>query len=200
MSIRTQLRPLVRLVPAFALAAFAFGCTPSPEKTCDRLQELADKDKSKFDLSRSKCIANMTEMKERDPDAYKCAAKTVAKLDSLDLAFKAISICDYKKPKKKASDDDDSSSSKSSKSSKGSDDDDFGACVGDAGDKAKKGMPKSFCLEHKSEKECTAPGTKLKWSWKAGRTCADEGFDKQCTGDWPKSARFEKCPEGADEK
>ena len=33
--------------PFILLAAFGFagiGCTPSPEKTCDKLQELADKE------------------------------------------------------------------------------------------------------------------------------------------------------------
>lgn len=106
-----------------ALAAFALGalgCTPTPEKTCERLQELADKEKSSsysgkkpFQLSMSKCIKNMNELKERDPSAYKCAAKMVSKLSSLDTAFLAISVCDKDKPKKSDKDDDDESATKS---------------------------------------------------------------------------------------
>jgi hypothetical protein len=93
-----------------ALGLFGIGCTPSPEKTCDKLQELADKEaesgKKSFKLSREKCITNMNEMKERDAEAYKCTAKVIAKLSNLDTAFMAISICDKNKPKKGADDDD----------------------------------------------------------------------------------------------
>ena len=94
-----------------ALGLVGIGCTPSPEKTCDKLQELADKEaesgKKSFKLSRDKCLKNMNEMKERDAEAYKCTAKVIAKLSSLDTAFMAISICDKNKPKKSADDDDD---------------------------------------------------------------------------------------------
>ena len=94
-----------------ALGLVGIGCTPSPEKTCDKLQELADKEaesgKKSFKLSRDKCLKNMNEMKERDAEAYKCTAKVIAKLSSLDTAFMAISICDKYKPKKSADDDDD---------------------------------------------------------------------------------------------
>lgn len=104
-----------------ASALFAFGCTPSPEKTCDKLQKLAEEESSKktgekpFVLSMDKCLENMKEMKERDPEAYKCTAKVIAKLSNLDTAFLAISVCDKNKPKK---------SDKSDKGSKSSDDDD----------------------------------------------------------------------------
>lgn len=94
-----------------ALALGAFGCTPTPEKTCERLRELADKDsdtpgKKPFELSMSKCLKNMNEMKERDPAAYKCAAKMVSKLSSLDTALLGISVCDKDKPKKSDKNDD----------------------------------------------------------------------------------------------
>jgi hypothetical protein len=59
----------------------------------------------------------MNEMKQRDPEAYKCAAKTIAKLDNLDTAFLAISVCDPNSPKDKKSGDD---------KAKGDDDDDKG--------------------------------------------------------------------------
>lgn len=111
-----------------AVGFAAVGCTPSPEKTCDKLQELADKEneskssgKKPFNLSREKCIKNMTEMKERDADAYKCASKVIQKLSSLDTAFLAISVCDKNKPKKSAADDDDDDKPKKKK--KSSDDD-----------------------------------------------------------------------------
>lgn len=79
-----------------------------------------------FELSTEKCLANLNEMKERDPDAYKCAAKIVKSAKSLDIAFLGIGICDKNKPKKdndteKAKKNDDDSSSKKKK--KSSDDD-----------------------------------------------------------------------------
>lgn len=91
-----------------AVGAAALGCTPSPEKTCDKLQELAEKENDSkgsskpYSLSRDKCLSNMNELKERDPEAYKCASKVIQKLSSLDTAFLAISVCDKNKPKKKA--------------------------------------------------------------------------------------------------
>ena len=100
-----------------ALGLFGIGCTPSPEKTCDKLQELADKEaesgKKGFKLSRDKCLKNMNEMKERDPDAYKCTAKVIQKLSSLDTAFSAIALCDYKNKGKKTDDDDSDKKKKS---------------------------------------------------------------------------------------
>jgi hypothetical protein len=118
-----------------ALGLGAFGCTPSPEKTCEKLQKLAEEESSKktgekpFVLSMDKCLENMKEMKERDPEAYKCTAKVIAKLSNLDTAFLAISVCDKNKPKKdksekstKSSDDDDDKDTKKKKK-KSSDDD-----------------------------------------------------------------------------
>lgn len=70
------------------------GCAPTPEATCDRLEALAAKDASHMQLSHARCIARMREMKERDPDAYRCAARTVAKLTSLETALLAVSVCD----------------------------------------------------------------------------------------------------------
>ncbi len=112
-----------RRIAATVLLAFMTGCTPSPEETCKRLDDLASKEKD-FDLSMKKCLAKMKEMKERDPDAYKCASK-MAKLSRLDTALLGISICDKKnsKSKKKSSDDDDDDAPKKKKK-KSSDDDD----------------------------------------------------------------------------
>lgn len=114
------------LLASVVLAVAAFGCTPSPEQTCEKLDQLAKDDpKGSFKLSHEKCLANMTEMKERDPDAYKCAAKIVKGTKSLDVAFLGIGICDKNKPKKgdddtekaKKGDDDEGSSKKKKKSS-----------------------------------------------------------------------------------
>ena len=62
-----------------AFGMFGVGCTPSPEETCHRLDDLGRKDPGGFSLSMKKCMARMNEMRERDPDAYKCTARTVAK-------------------------------------------------------------------------------------------------------------------------
>jgi hypothetical protein len=87
---------------AFAASmASAAGCTPSPEDTCHRLDDLGRKDPAGFNLSMSKCLARMTEMKQRDPDAYKCTARTVAKLSSIDTALLAVSVCDQGGPSSK---------------------------------------------------------------------------------------------------
>jgi hypothetical protein len=125
-----SLRPLALLARfAFPLVLALVACTPSPEKTCQKLKELGDKDTkyvvengAPFQLDMSKCLANMNEMKQRDPEAYKCAAKTIDKLDDLDTAFLAISVCDSNNPKnkqdnddKKKGDDDDKGKKKSSK-------------------------------------------------------------------------------------
>jgi hypothetical protein len=88
MSARTSLLVL-------AAALFAAGCTPSASETCKRLETLGEKDPAGFKLSMDKCMARMTEMKERDPEAYKCAARTVAKVSSIDTALLAVSICDH---------------------------------------------------------------------------------------------------------
>jgi hypothetical protein len=118
----------VPLLVVTALGLLGIGCTPTPEKTCDKLQELADKEadssssKKPFKLSREKCLKNMNEMKERDPEAYKCTAKVIAKLSNLDTAFMAISVCDKNKPKKSA-DDDDEKTEKAEKKKTDDDDD-----------------------------------------------------------------------------
>ena len=70
------------------------GCTPSPSERCKRLETLGAKDPAGFKLSMEKCVARMTEMRERDPDAYKCAARTVARLTTIDTALLAVSVCD----------------------------------------------------------------------------------------------------------
>jgi hypothetical protein len=70
------------------------GCTPSPSDTCKRLDDLGSKDPAGFKLSMDKCLARMNEMKERDPDAYRCTARTVSKLSSIDTALLAVSVCD----------------------------------------------------------------------------------------------------------
>ncbi|MGZ3420281.1 MAG: hypothetical protein ACXVEF_36310 [Polyangiales bacterium] len=89
-----------RIVLLAALfGALANGCTPSPSDTCKRLEDLGAKDPAGFKLSMSKCMDRMNEMKERDPEAYKCAARTVAKLTSIDTALLAVSVCDTKKNK-----------------------------------------------------------------------------------------------------
>ena len=124
----------LRTLALLASFGFAFvACTPSPEKTCEKLKELGEKDTTyviengaPFKLDMGKCLSNMNEMKTRDPDAYKCAAKTIAKLDDLDTAFLAISVCDPNNPKDKKKGDDDTAKS-------GDDDDD---------DKGKKGKKK----------------------------------------------------------
>lgn len=99
-------------VPVFA------GCAPpSPEETCDRLKELSKQEKDDdFEFDRSKCVKKMDELKSRDADAYKCAAKMVKKLDRWETAILAVSVCDPKS-KDKDDDDDDKDKKKSKASS-----------------------------------------------------------------------------------
>lgn len=76
------------------LGLLFLGCTPSPSATCKRLDDLGSKEPAGFKLSMDKCLARMNEMKERDPDAYRCTARTVPKLSSIDSALLAVSVCD----------------------------------------------------------------------------------------------------------
>ncbi len=88
-------RSLLALVLLSAgIVGIGTACTPSPEETCNKLDELGKKDPAGFKLSMGKCMARMSEMKQRDPEAYKCAARTVAKLSSIDTALLAVSVCD----------------------------------------------------------------------------------------------------------
>jgi hypothetical protein len=104
-----RVRSLLALSVAFVVGGFGAGCTPTPEDTCHRLDELSKRDASGFSLSWKKCMARMSEMKDRDPEAYRCTAKTVAKLQSIDTALLAVSVCDKGGPSsrgKKSSADD----------------------------------------------------------------------------------------------
>ena len=87
---------------SLSLFTVATGCTPGPEETCRRLDDLGRKDPAGFSLSWSKCMARMTEMKARDPEAYRCTARTVAKLSSIDTALLAVSVCDQSGPSSRA--------------------------------------------------------------------------------------------------
>ena len=109
-----------RALSTTVLLAFVAGCTPTPEQTCKKLDQLGSREKD-FELNMSKCLKKMRELEERDPDGYKCAAKMVSKLSSLDTALMAISLCDKSKGQKKSSDDDDDAPKKKKK--KSSDDD-----------------------------------------------------------------------------
>jgi hypothetical protein len=104
-----------------AVGLCAFGCTPPVEKTCERLSELADKEAkdkdTKSNFSNDKCMKKLNEMKERDADAYKCAAKMAKNMTKFETALFAISICDKNAPSKKSSDDDDDKAKKKKKSS-----------------------------------------------------------------------------------
>jgi hypothetical protein len=98
--------------------ALAPGCTPSPEKVCDKGMELfeksdlakdmKDKDKAKF---KTDCLKDETKLKEKDADAYKAQAKCVMDSKDLDDVIK----CDDKKKKKKSADDDDDTGKKKKK-------------------------------------------------------------------------------------
>lgn len=98
------------------------GCAPpSPEETCDRLKELSKQEKDDdFEFDRSKCVKKMDELKSRDADAYKCAAKMVKKLDRWETAILAVSVCDPKSKDKDDDDDDDKDKKKSKGSSEAS--------------------------------------------------------------------------------
>ncbi len=106
-----------KLVIGLAMLVGALGCTPSPEKICNHVMEIAakeagdklnDEKKSKM---LDKCVKEAGEEKEKDPERYKCIAKcAMAAAD-----FKAFRKCDDSdtcpkkdgdKDKKKADDDD----------------------------------------------------------------------------------------------
>lgn len=108
-----------RIAVGVVAASVAVGCTPTPEETCQKLEEISKNDPYGFKLSWSKCLTRMNEMKDRDADAYKCAAKRVKGLTNIDAALFVISICDKNGPssKKKDKDKDDDDKDKGSESS-----------------------------------------------------------------------------------
>ena len=73
---------------------------PTPQQNCARLQQLADAEKTKFTVASAKCVANMSEISARDPKAYLCLSRVIAKVGGLDTAFLAISVCDQNNPAK----------------------------------------------------------------------------------------------------
>lgn len=86
-------------------ATFFAGCTPSPEKVCAKVLELAEADmKDKKDdekkfmeammkAFKEDCVKEATKEKEKDGDAYKKTATCVMDAKKLDEAMK----CDFGK-------------------------------------------------------------------------------------------------------
>ena len=89
-----RLRFVLSLLVLGVSSLSSSACTPTPSDTCKRLEDLGAKDPAGFKLSMDKCLARMNEMRERDPDAYQCTARTVYKLSSIDSALLAVSVCD----------------------------------------------------------------------------------------------------------
>ena len=71
-----------------SLVAFAAGCTPSPEKVCDKMLDLAKKDKEdeggkSLTKERDECVDKAKETKAKKPELYKCVSKCVMDSSSL---------------------------------------------------------------------------------------------------------------------
>jgi hypothetical protein len=108
-----------RFLATFALVALGIGCTPSPEKVCKHAMDLAEKEGDKpSDKKLNNCTKDLTEMKEKEPEQYKCMAPCAN--DAKE--FSDLRDCDKKckKSGKKKGDDDDDKGSKKKK--KGDDD------------------------------------------------------------------------------
>ncbi len=113
-------------IAVVGLAALGLvGCTPTPEETCQKLEDLSKTDPYGFKLSWSKCLTRMNEIKDRDSSAYRCAAKGIKGTSSIDTALLLVSICDKngpsaeKKKKDKDKDDDEPKSSSKTATKKG---------------------------------------------------------------------------------
>ena len=81
----------------------------APEHTahevCLHLQKLGRQDEKGFVVSMDKCLANLEAIRARDPAAFTCVAHVVPKLNTIDTALLAISVCDKNKPQKPAPED-----------------------------------------------------------------------------------------------
>jgi hypothetical protein len=118
---------MTKVLMGLVFVVGALGCTPSPEKVCNHVMDIAAKeagdkmsDEKKTKML-EKCVKEAGEEKEKDPDRYKCIAKCA--MASTD--FKAFRKCDDsdtcpKKDGDKAKKSDDESDKKAKKS----DDDD----------------------------------------------------------------------------
>jgi hypothetical protein len=90
---------------AFALLAVAStGCTPSPEKVCEKMAELAKSDKkedvpllfnraSKTDGRVKQCIGDAQEVKSTSKDDYECVAKGIMEASSFEPALTSARKC-----------------------------------------------------------------------------------------------------------
>ena len=145
-------------------AGLLVGCTPSPEKVCNKMTEIQDKEaesKKKdsdkeidpklqklIDSIKEKwkeaCPKAFTALKEQSPDIYKCAAKCVMKAKDGDDMKKCDDECDglkdamKKAMKKSSSSDDDKADDSDKKKKKSSDDEETDKKKDDDGDKKKK--------------------------------------------------------------
>ena len=96
------------LATALVLGTLAIGCTPSPEKVCNHMLDLAKAetkgDKAMSDEEKKKgfdaCVKGGNEMKEKDAEAWKCTAKCSMAAED----FKAARHCDDNCVSKKTGD------------------------------------------------------------------------------------------------
>ncbi len=92
------MKNLSKMIAISALALFAWGCGNSPEKVCKKMADLEekgakDKDKKKADSKdMDKCVKEMADMKEKDPETFKCVA-TCSDMSDYDGAMGCLFAC-----------------------------------------------------------------------------------------------------------
>ena len=80
------------------MACLAWGCGPTPEKVCSKMESLAKnskdapKDKKDDPKDHDKCVADMEKMKKDDPESFKCVASCTDMSDG-DAAMGCVMGC-----------------------------------------------------------------------------------------------------------
>ena len=102
---------------ALVSLALGSGCTPSPDKVCDHMFGLLEKELKGKDMpkssdedkkkSKDKCVADLEKEKEKDADGYKCGAKCIVAAASFEDVMKCEDTCPSMKKKKGGGGDDD---------------------------------------------------------------------------------------------
>lgn len=94
------MKHVVLLLAVAFLFAAAPGCKMTPEKICNKFQELAKKkagdkkfDEAKLKKKTERCVEEMKKMEEKQPDFYKCSSACVKDANSLDDAKGCYGKC-----------------------------------------------------------------------------------------------------------
>jgi hypothetical protein len=110
------MKTFVWIAAGALMSLSAIGCTPSPEKVCNHINEIAENDPKLKELmgkqseekkkeGQEKCVAKITKEKESDPEGYKCGSKCIMASKDFEAMMKCEDECPGMKKKKGGGDD-----------------------------------------------------------------------------------------------